>query len=73
MVDPFGNCTTQRKAGVLFPETDQRIFSMLNETEIKEVLRILKKEYGNTGTALKFRDPFQLLVSTMLAAQMAGQ
>ncbi len=42
---------------------------MLNETEIKEVLRILKKEYGNTGTALKFRDPFQLLVSTMLAAQ----
>lgn len=42
---------------------------MLPKTEITEVLRILKKEYGNTGTALKFRDPFQLLVSTMLAAQ----
>jgi len=42
---------------------------MLPKTEITEVLRILKKEYGSTGTALKFRDPFQLLVSTMLAAQ----
>jgi len=42
---------------------------MLKSSEIKEVLNILKEHYGNTRTALKFRTPFQLLVSTMLAAQ----
>ncbi len=42
---------------------------MLTRDEIGEVLKVLKKEYGNTGTALKFQTPFQLLVSTMLAAQ----
>ncbi len=42
---------------------------MLKPSEIKEVLNILKEHYGNTTTALKFRSPFQLLVSTMLAAQ----
>ncbi len=42
---------------------------MLNKKEIRRVLDILKETYGQTGTALKFRTPFQLLVSTMLAAQ----
>lgn len=42
---------------------------MLKPSEIKEVLNILKEHYGNKTTALKFRSPFQLLVSTMLAAQ----
>ncbi|MEJ2634804.1 MAG: endonuclease III [Calditrichia bacterium] len=42
---------------------------MLKKTDVNKVLEILEKEYGNTGTALKFQSPFQLLVSTMLAAQ----
>lgn len=42
---------------------------MLKKKEIRKVLDILKREYGNTGTALKFESPFQLLISTMLAAQ----
>jgi endonuclease-3 len=33
------------------------------------VLKLLKKKYGQTSTALKFENTFQLLVSTMLAAQ----
>ena len=36
---------------------------------IKIILRILEKIYGNTTTALEYGTPFQLLVSTMLAAQ----
>jgi endonuclease-3 len=36
---------------------------------IKHILKILENEYGNTTTALKYGTPFQLLVSTMLAAQ----
>lgn len=42
---------------------------MLREPKISKVLNILSKEYGNTGTALKFENRFQLLISTMLAAQ----
>lgn len=42
---------------------------MLSPQEIDLVLDKLEKEHGNTGTALKFQTPFQLLVSTMLAAQ----
>lgn len=36
---------------------------------IKIILRILEKVYANTTTALEYGTPFQLLVSTMLAAQ----
>ncbi len=43
--------------------------SMLSAEKIRKVLTILENEYGNTGTALKFRSKFQLLVSTMMAAQ----
>ncbi len=42
---------------------------MLTPDNMTSVLAILKKTYGTTGTALKFGTPFQLLVSTMLAAQ----
>jgi len=42
---------------------------MLDRDSIRKVLKILKEHYGNTGTALKFQNKFQLLVSTMLAAQ----
>ena len=34
-----------------------------------EILRILEEHYQGTGSALKYRTPFQLLVSTALAAQ----
>ncbi|MEM0231163.1 MAG: endonuclease III [Candidatus Woesearchaeota archaeon] len=33
------------------------------------VVRILKREYGIPGTALRFSNPFQLLIATMLSAQ----
>jgi len=42
---------------------------MLRKKEIQSVLKILNQHYGDTGTALSFGSPFQLLVSTMLAAQ----
>ncbi len=41
----------------------------LSKKEIQEVLRILEEVYGGTKTALNYETPFQLLVSTMLAAQ----
>jgi len=37
--------------------------------KISEILNILEETYKNTTTALEFGTPFQLLVSTMLAAQ----
>ena len=43
--------------------------SYTNVSEIRLILNILKKEYGDRSTALKFQNPFQLLVCTMLAAQ----
>jgi endonuclease-3 len=42
---------------------------MIDKKTISEVLKILKKEYGNTTTALTFKSRFQLLVSTILSAQ----
>jgi endonuclease-3 len=42
---------------------------MLKLAEIRKVLIELKKKYNNTTTALTFKSPFQLLISTMLAAQ----
>ena len=37
--------------------------------QIKQILKILEHHYGYTTTALKYGTPFQLLISTMLAAQ----
>ena len=42
---------------------------MLKQSSIKKVLALLESEYSETTTALDFGTPFQLLVSTMLAAQ----
>ena len=36
---------------------------------MKSILKILEEIYGGTETALQFQTPFQLLISTMLAAQ----
>ncbi|NOX87920.1 MAG: endonuclease III [Calditrichaeota bacterium] len=41
----------------------------LNKDQIKKVLEILERVYGGSQTALNFQTPFQLLISTMLAAQ----
>ncbi len=38
-------------------------------TKIQNILTILEQVYGGTETALHYSSPFQLLVSTMLAAQ----
>lgn len=42
---------------------------MLKKSSISKVLDLLKLEYSETTTALNFGTPFQLLISTMLAAQ----
>ncbi len=42
---------------------------MLKKTAITRVLEILEQYYRDTTTALNFASPFQLLISTMLAAQ----
>lgn len=42
---------------------------MLQPKDIEFVLSQLESHYQNTTTALKFRSPFQLLVSTVMAAQ----
>lgn len=40
---------------------------------IKEIIKILHKEYPNTRTALKHKSAFELLVSTILAAQCTDE
>jgi endonuclease-3 len=42
---------------------------MINKSSIKNVLILLKSEYSETTTALNYGTPFQLLISTMMAAQ----
>jgi endonuclease-3 len=42
---------------------------MDSKEKFKEILRLLKKEYPDPGTALHFRSPFELLVATILSAQ----
>ena len=39
------------------------------EQRVKKILPILKKIYPAAGTALKFRNPLQLLIATILSAQ----
>jgi endonuclease-3 len=41
----------------------------LPEKRVKEILRILKKTYPEVKTALKHRNPLQLLIATILSAQ----
>ena len=42
---------------------------MNKKARIEKVLQLLEESYKDTSTALNYRSPFQLLVSTMLAAQ----
>jgi endonuclease-3 len=38
-------------------------------TTLSKVLELLRKDYGNTSTALSYQSRFQLLISTILSAQ----
>jgi len=38
-----------------------------------EIIKRLKKEYGNPGTALKHKNPWELLVATVLSAQCTDE
>ncbi|RFT15505.1 MAG: Endonuclease III [Candidatus Saccharicenans subterraneus] len=40
---------------------------------IKEIIKILRKEYPQPKTALNYRTPFELLVATILAAQCTDE
>ena len=42
---------------------------MLKQREIKKALLILNKTYHERTTALNFKTPFELLISTILSAQ----
>jgi endonuclease-3 len=42
---------------------------MENKEKVKEIIRKLKMEYPELKTALKFNNPFELLVATVLSAQ----
>jgi endonuclease-3 len=42
---------------------------MLSKVKIKSALELLEENYQHTKTALNYGSPFQLLISTMLAAQ----
>lgn len=42
---------------------------MEGKTRVKEIIKRLKKEYPESGTALHFSNPFELLVATILSAQ----
>nr|WP_201756913.1 endonuclease III [Isachenkonia alkalipeptolytica] len=41
----------------------------LNKEEIKTVLEILKKNYPDAKSELSFKNPFELLIATIMAAQ----
>jgi endonuclease-3 len=40
---------------------------------VREIIRLLRKHYPDTRTALDFRDPFGILVATILAAQCTDE
>ena len=40
---------------------------------VEKIIEILKKEYGKPKTALKFRNPFELIVATILSAQCTDE
>ena len=41
----------------------------MKKDEISEIIKLLKKEYPEAKTELKFENPFQLLIATILSAQ----
>ena len=42
--------------------------SKADKEKVREILRLLKKEYPRPQTALKYKSPFELLVATVLSA-----
>ncbi len=42
---------------------------MSKKEKVKKIIRLLKKEYPDVKIALKFKNPFQLLIATILSAQ----
>ena len=52
-----------------FVQSEEVQIIMLNKSSIIKVLHLLQSEYSDTTTALNYGTPFQLLVSTMMAAQ----
>ncbi len=46
---------------------------MSEEERIKEIIKRLKKEYGRSRIALKYQDPFELLVAVILSAQCTDE
>lgn len=44
-----------------------------NQDKVSKVIEILKEEYPNARTALRFRNPLELLVATVLSAQCTDQ
>jgi len=43
------------------------------QQRIREIIKILRKEYPRVRTALNYRTPFELLVATILAAQCTDE
>jgi endonuclease-3 len=43
------------------------------EKRVREIMRILEKEYPNAETALRYKDPLELLVATILSAQCTDE
>ena len=50
------------------PETTQNI-----KSQALKILDILSNEYPEAGCHLDYKDPFQLLISTLLAAQCTDE
>lgn len=44
-------------------------YSSDKQAKIKEILRLLEKHYSDATTELKYKNPFELLIATILAAQ----
>ena len=42
---------------------------MLKKSSINKIIQLLRKNYDHTKTALQYKTPFQLLISTILSAQ----
>ena len=44
-----------------------------NQDKVSRIIEILKEEYPNARTALRFRNPLELLVATVLSAQCTDE
>jgi endonuclease III len=44
-----------------------------NQKRVRDIIRVLGREYPGAGTALRFTNPLELLVATMLSAQCTDE